>query len=321
MTERVEFTYDSRDGETRIHAVKWIPSEETLVDGKPYCVVQIVHGMQEYAMRYDDFASFLASHGILVVGNDHLGHGMSIKEGNPLGYMCSQDPATVLVRDVHRLKKLTQKEYPGVPYIIIGHSMGSYVLRNYLTRYGTGIDGAVLMGTGFEKASTTTVSAFAAKILEIFQGAKHPSQFMENTGFKAYMTHIEHPRTNKDWITRDEKMVEDYISNPLCNFTFTINGFETLLELVKRAQDVKKMKEIPKKLPILIVSGTEDPVGAWGEGPSKLYDLYLNLDLTKTQLKLYNGARHEVLNEIDRETTYRDILNWVSNVVDCMQMN
>ena len=144
MIIRETFTYDSRDEKkTKIYAVKWIPERE-----KPVCIVQIAHGMAEHIERYDEFARFLAKQGILVVGNDHLGHGKTVSENNGVyGYFCKQDPATVIVRDVHRLKKIVQEQYVGVPYILLGHSMGSLVVRDYLTRYGTGIDGAIILST------------------------------------------------------------------------------------------------------------------------------------------------------------------------------
>lgn len=315
MSECKEFTFDSRDEKTKIHAVKWIPDSDKLVEGKPFCVVQIIHGMQEYAKRYDDFARYLTQKGIVVVADDHLGHGLSIREGNPHGYICEHDGATVMVRDVHRLKKIVQEEYPGVPYIIIGHSMGSFILRNYLTRYGTGIDGAIIVGTGWRSIGVMKFGQVLARVIQLFRGAKHPSPFLDNMGFGKYLSKIDNPKTNKDWVCSDEEVVKKYIADPLCNFTFTVNGFYTLMELTKRAQEIDKMKYIPKKLPILIASGTEDPVGDWGEAPKKLYDTYLNLDISKTQLKMYQGDRHEILNEGDKEKVYQDFYNWIANVV------
>lgn len=319
MSERIEFTFDSRDEVTKIHAVKWIPDAELMPEGKPYCIVQLVHGMEEYALRYDDFANYLTQQGIVVVANDHLGHGLSLREDKCFGYTCENDAATVIVRDVHRLKKMTQQEYTRVPYIIIGHSMGSFILRNYLTRYGTGIDGAIIVGTGWHSRAFMTVGQAIAKVVGLLKGQKHPSPLIEKIGFRKYLSRIDNPKTDKDWICSDEKVVEQFINDPLCNFTFTVNGFYTLMELTKRSHDIDKMKQIPKKLPILIAAGTEDPVGDWGEAPKKLYDTYLNLDMTKTQLKLYNGDRHEILNEVNKEEVYRDFYNWIANVVDCLQ--
>ena len=130
MVKKEEFTFDSRDGATKIHAVRWVP------EGKVVCILQIIHGMAEYVERYEQLAQYLGEKGILVTGDDHLGHGKSVGEEGAYGYFCEQDPATVVVRDVHRLKKITQEEYPGIPYVILGHSMGSFILRNYLFRYG-----------------------------------------------------------------------------------------------------------------------------------------------------------------------------------------
>ena len=149
--KKKEFYYDSADGVTKIHGIEWIP------EGKPVCILQIVHGMAEYINRYDRLAVFLAEKGILVTGNDHLGHGKSIyknmeEAGNgagsshPYGYFCHQDPATAAVEDVQSLKKRIREENPRIPYLIMGHSMGSFILRNYLCVYGAEIDGALSWG-------------------------------------------------------------------------------------------------------------------------------------------------------------------------------
>lgn len=186
-----EFYFDSRDGQTRIHAVRWIP------EGKPRCILQIVHGMAEYVERYERLARILTEEGILVTGENHLGHGKSLygrdgdREGkdlgHPLGYFCGQDPATVAVRDVHRLKKITQEAYPGIPYLILGHSMGSFMLRNYLCRYGTGIDGAIIMGTGMLPVPMIKCAKALAGVLKVFQGEKHPSFLLNAIAFGAYI--------------------------------------------------------------------------------------------------------------------------------------
>ena len=164
MVKKEEFTFDSRDGNTKLHAVRWTPS------GKVICILQIVHGMAEYVERYEGLAKYLGEKGILVTGDDHLGHGKSVGEDGTYGYFCEQDPATVVVRDVHRLKKLTQEEYPGVPYVILGHSMGSFILRNYLFRYGSGIQGAIICGTGSQPPLLVKVSKALAGIQGLFWG-------------------------------------------------------------------------------------------------------------------------------------------------------
>ena len=308
MITREAFTYDSRDEKkTKIHAEKWIPDRE-----KPICIVQIVHGMAEHIGRYDEFARFMAQQGILVVGNDHLGHGKTVSENDGVyGYFCEQDPATVAVRDVHRLKKIIQEQYLGVPYILMGHSMGSLMVRDYLTRYGTGIDGAILLSTADNSNGMLSFGKFLAGVQGIFQKQTHQSGFLNAIVFHNYLKRIPEKRTTIDWFTSDTDVIDKYIEDKQCGFTFTINGFKTVFELSKRCNDKNALSKIPKKLPILIAAGTEDPVGNYGVAPQKVYDTYLNLDMTKVQLKMYKGARHELLNETNRDSICKDLLNWI----------
>lgn len=163
-----EFYFDSRDGRTRLHAVRYSPDKPESVR----CVLQIIHGMAEYAERYEEFAEFMTARGFLVTGEDHLGHGKSVGRGGTRGYFCEQDPATVLVRDVHRLKKMTEALYPEIPYVILGHSMGSFILRNYLCRYGTGIAAAVIMGTGMQGRISLRIAKMAVGIQRLFCGIR-----------------------------------------------------------------------------------------------------------------------------------------------------
>ncbi|MBR1692081.1 MAG: lysophospholipase [Lachnospiraceae bacterium] len=312
MVKREEFTYDSRDEKgTKIHAFRWLPETDA-----PVCIVQLVHGMAEYVERYDEFARYLAEHDIVVVGNDHLGHGRTASEGNGVyGYFCEQDPATVVVRDVHRLKKLTQEQYVGVPYIILGHSMGSFIVRNYLMRYGKGIDGAIILGTGENPAYMVRIAKLCVRLTSLFHKQTHPSEFLNAATFGSYLKRIQEPRTAMDWVCSDPDVVDKYMEDKLCGFTFTINGFQTLYELAGRCQDSEGLRQIPKKLPILLAAGADDPVGEYGLAPKKVYDTFLNLDMTKVQLKLYKNARHELLNETIRPKVYKDLLNWILAVI------
>ncbi|MBQ8527349.1 MAG: alpha/beta hydrolase [Lachnospiraceae bacterium] len=304
-----EFTFDSRDGKTKIYACAFYPEQE------PLCIVQIVHGMKDRIGRYEEFAEYLTGKGVLVVGDDHLGHGKTVTEGETFGYFCENDAATVLVRDEHRLKKIMEEKYPTLPYIILGHSMGSFIVRNYITRYGTGVEGAMLLGTGNPKKTELLSGRFLAAVIGKIKGKKYVSKLLDDISTKSYMSGIENAKTEHDWLTTDEEMVEKFAGDTLCSgFTFTVNGYDTLYELALRMQKKENMLKIPKKLPILIVSGTEDPVGNKGLAPKKLYDDYLNLDLTKVALKLYSGARHEPLNEKNRETVYEDLYSWIERV-------
>lgn len=305
MTKKEEFCYKSRDRETDLHAIRWNP------EGEPVAILQIVHGMQEYIDRYDEFARFLNSKGILVTGNDHLGHGASA-DGKQLGYICKNDPATVLVRDVHRLKKMTQDKYPGVPIILMGHSFGSFIAREYLTRYGTGIQGAIIQGTGLEKESKIKLGQFVGNVQGLFCGQKHPSKLLSILCFKDYLKRIPDHKTLGDWLSRDEESVRAYGESPYTQGFFSVNGFKTLAELMLRGQNEDHMEDIPKDLPILLTSGTEDPVGHYGEDVKKLYGIYKDkLGISKTEIKLYDGMRHELQHEIGKEQVFEDQYEWI----------
>lgn len=306
-----EFYYDSRDGVSKLHAVRYTPDGDEDVR----CVVQIVHGMAEYVERYEEFAEYLTSKGIVVTGEDHMGHGKSVGKDGKFGYFCEQDPATVLVRDAHRLKKATQTIYPNVPYIIMGHSMGSFITRNYMFRYGTGITGAIIMGTGLPDKKLMAFSKAMAGIQKAFFGSRHVSELMNKMVFGKANSEITNARTDYDWLTKDAFRVDKYIADPLCGFTFTVNGFATLFELIMRLHQPENLERIPKKMPVLFVSGTADPVGDYGKGVQKSYASLNSVGMENLHLKMYEDDRHELLNETDRIDVFRDIYRWIEETV------
>lgn len=304
------FYFDSRDNQSKLYGVRYTPE-----NGAIKCVVQIVHGMAEHIERYEEFAQFLADRGCVVTGEDHLGHGKSVPQGGTYGYFCKQDPATVVVRDVHRLKKMTQELYPGVPYFIIGHSMGSFILRNYLCRYGSGIDGAVIMGTGMQPRALIKLSKALGAVIQLFAGEKHVSRFLNRAAFGAYNKHFPDVRTESDWLSKDENRVNAYRNDPLCGFVFTVNGFRTLFELIDRIQQKDNLHKIPKDLPILMISGADDPVGEYGKGVRRACDSLRNAGMENICFKLYETDRHELLNETDREEIMQEICRWIMDVI------
>ncbi len=306
-----EFYFDSRDGKSRIHAVRYRPEDA----GQIRCILQVVHGMAEYVERYEEFAAYLVERGFVVTGDDHLGHGKSVGEGGKQGYFCERDPATVLVRDVHRLKKLTEELYPGVPYVLMGHSMGSFITRNYLCRYGTGISGAVIMGTGMQPKAVLDMARLVAGIQKFFCGPMHVSRLLDRLAFGGYGKGITDRRTAFDWLSRDRERVDRYIADPMCGFTFTVNGFGALFELVLRLYSPENLAAVPRELPVFMVSGDADPVGDYGKGVRRAYDSLVAAGLTDIRLKLYPGGRHELLNETNRSQVMQDICRWVEENV------
>ena len=301
MIKKEEFRFDSRDGQTKIHAVRWIP------EGKVICILQIVHGMAEYIERYEETAHYFAEKGILVTGDDHLGHGKSVPEGGTYGYFCEQDPATVVVRDIHRLKKMTQEDYPGIPYVILGHSMGSFILRNYLFRYGSGIQGAIVCGTGTKPQGLVHVCRAMAAVQGAFLGQKHVAKLIDRLAFGSYNKMV----GEGSWLCRDDKVVAAYAADPLCGFTFTVNGFRTLFDLLYRLNRRENLEQMPKELPVLFIAGDKDPVGDMGEGVKKAYESFKQVGMEHIALKLYPEDRHEILNELDKIKVYEDIYPWL----------
>jgi len=303
---RTDFYYDSRDNSTRIHAVKWIP------DIEPVGILILVHGMAEHIDRYEPFAKYMCEKGFVVAGNEHLGHGKSAENGRK-GYFCRRDPATVVVRDVHRLKKMVEGEYQGIPVYIFGHSMGSLITRNYLTRYGSGVKGAVISGTLMMPKSLLFAMGVLCRVLSLIQGSKHPSAFMDKMAFGSYCAKIESPKTNFDWLTRDDTIVNDYINDPNCGFLFTLNGFSTLKELMIRLHDTDRLNSIPRDLPVLFVYGGKDPCGDYGVSVRKVYEQYRQLGIKDVTEKEYPDDRHELLNELNKEEVMSDIYIWIKD--------
>lgn len=306
-----EFYYDSRDKKSMLHAVRYVPDDPDSIR----CIVQIVHGMAEYIERYEEFAEFLTERGFVVVGEDHMGHGKSVGTDGRFGYFCEQDPATVLVRDVHRLKKATAERYPNVPYVMVGHSMGSFITRNYMFRYGTGIDGAVILGTGMQSKAVLVLSRMVAAVQGMIFGPEKKGRLLDKLAFGSYNRRIGNPGTPFDWLSRDEERVRQYLDDPLCGFVFTINGFQTLFELISRLYHPENLERIPKKLPVFLASGDADPVGDYGKGVRKAYISLRAVGLEDIKVKLYEGGRHELLNETNRQDVMQDIHTWIEKKI------
>lgn len=307
MPTKEEFTFLSKNGKTQIHAVRWLP------DTAEYrAVLQITHGMIEYIDRYDAFASYLASLGFLVVGHDHLGHGASVETEKDWGYFADQ-PSDTVIADMNTLRTLTAKEHPGLPYFMLGHSMGSYMLRKYLSIYGTGLAGAVIMGTGYIPDSQVKIAIRAVTASAKIHGWDYHSDLVRKLTFgKPYHRYdLTGADAGNSWLTKDEKIVKAYYSDPRCTFTFSNNAYLGLFEAVYFDNRPENIAKIPKTLPLFLVSGKDDPVGNLGEGVQYVYKKYQEAGILDISCKLYENDRHEILNETDQETVYRDIADWL----------
>ena len=297
---RKEFYYLSHDGKTQIHAIRWTP------EGEVKAVLQIAHGMVEHIERYDDFATFMAQNGILVVGHSHLGHGKSMISKEKMGYFAEPNGNQCVIEDIHELRNIVCKKYPNVPYFMMGHSMGSFLLRQYLGIYGKGLSGAIIMGTGDQPDIAVGGGKIVCKLLAAVKGWEHRSDFVNSLvigGFEKKM--------GKAWLSRNEENVKNYAADPLSGFVFTLNAFYHMFDGMSKMNAQEKAGKIVKNLPMFFVAGAEDPVGNNGKGVEAVYRKYQEKGAENVQIKLYPGDRHEILNELDKDIVYNDILNWI----------
>ncbi len=300
-----EFYFKSSDGVTKIHAAEWIP------DGEIRAVLQICHGMTEHIDRYDDFAAYLAGRGFYVAGHDHLGHGQSVQGEDFYGYFHETHGNEYVVEDIHKLRWWIGKHHPKVPYFMLGHSMGSFLLRQYLMGHSEGLSGAIVMGTGYHSAAEVTAGRVMCRVIAAVRGWKYKSRLVNDIGFGGFNRKFMPCETEMDWLTSDREKRDEYINDPLCGFIFTVNGYYHMFGGMKYLEKRKNIDKMRKDLPVLLMSGEDDPVGAFGKGVRNVHREYAKAGIQDTELRLYEGKRHEILNETGREQVYEDCWRWM----------
>lgn len=295
----------SSDQSHQLKVNYWLPTE------KPKAVIQLVHGMVEHIDRYDSFAKFLNAQGYAVIGHDHLGHGDSIDNVGEYGYFAEQKGYRYLITDVKRIEEQWRTKFPEVPYFLLGHSMGSLVVRDVLIEYPTErLQGAIMMGTAYESLLKMNVALLVSRAFIRFRGKRYRSTFLDNLAFNGFNRHIHSARTSKDWLSRDEDQVDAYIQDPKNQFTFTTQAYQDLFYLTKEASSPKKLKQIDSRLPLLVISGEEDPVGRYGKGVIACAQ-QLAKNGNPVTLELMAEGRHELLNEQNAKTVYQLLVNWL----------
>lgn len=309
MIREEHFHFTSHEGKNKSHGMRWIP------EGEVRAVVQISHGMSEHIERYGEFARFLAGQGILVVGHDHLGHGGSASSEEDYGYFAEKDGNRALIKDLHKVFALTRKEYKDVPYVLLGHSMGSFLARQYLCYYGGELDGAVICGTGYQPQIVVRSGLILCRIEAALFGWKHRSRLLRWMSFGSYNSKFRPNRTDSDWLCRNEDSVDRYIKDPRCGFSFTVNGYYNMFLGMSKIIRKEYLEKMPKDLPVLFVAGAEDPVGNAGKGVRRVEKMFRDVGMKRVECKLYPGDRHELLNELDREQVFADILGWMEREV------
>src|SRR5690554_823129 len=272
-------------------------------------VVQIIHGMAEHSERYTHFAEFLTSKGAAVYASDHRGHGRNCLRPGEYGVWAKKGAWFTIVDDLKVLNDITAKNFPDKPNFILGHSMGSFLARSFITKYSRGLNGVILSGTGTNSnLILNTAKAIAWKQCNFRSPAK-PAKLLDKLSFSSFNKSYDKPY---QWLTRDQKIIDEYIDDPYCGGVFSSSFYYNFFSGLLHVNQLNKAKKIAKDLPILFVSGDKDPVGNYGKGVKQAVEFYKKARLSNIDVKLYPEARHEILNEINKDEVYNDILNWIT---------
>lgn len=310
MPEFRDFFYASSTGNNEIRARICVP------EGKPKGVVQIAHGIAEHIERYDDFMCFLAEHGYVAVGNDHLGHGQSAARLDELGIFAEDNGWDYVVRDMDLLRDRVREEYHDIPYIFFGHSMGSFLTRTYIIQHPDKYDAAILSGTGQQSPALISAGFFAANMTVKLKGARGSGQMLNDMAFGSYCKKIVEPRTPFDWLSRVPEEVDKYIADPKCGFVCKCSLYRDMMGGLKFLTKQSNIDKMNKDAPIYFMSGAEDPVGDYGAGVEKAYKAFCRAGLHDVTIRLYPEGRHEMLNEENRDEVKQDILRWLDDRIE-----
>ena len=302
------FEFPSATGVCEIHGGAYLPD-----DGAFDTVLVIHHGMAEHRQRYEHFIGCLCEKGIAVYMHDMANHGESNTDMALTGWFGEKDGWLGLIADFREMVLRAKRENPGKKLIVMGHSMGSFICRLYTSRYPEdGFDGAIFMGTGGPNPAAAAGKTLAGMI-GLFAGKKHKSKLLAKMAFGTYGKRFE-GRTEYDWLTRETGIVDKYIADPYCGYLFTAQGMHDLIEANADSNAEAWYAGVPADLPVLLISGEEDPVGDYGKGVRIVADKLKETGHTAVTLKLYPECRHEVLNELNREEVMADIIQWMKKV-------
>lgn len=294
----------SSDGKNNIYVKIYEPQTETFTGA-----VQTVHGMTEYIQRYDGFMSMAAEKGYLCFGHDHVGHGYTAPDDSELGFIASEKGDEVLVNDTEVVWKFIKEKYNLEKRFLLGHSMGSFVTRLDALLYPEDLKGYICMGTGGSNPAAL-VGLSLAKTIKKLKGERHVSEFITKLMFGTYNKRTEQI-TKNDWLTKDPEVIKAYAADKYCTFPFTISADIDLVNLLVKSNLQEWYDGLKKDLPIYIVSGSEDPVGDYGKGPTEVYNKLKNSGHTDVTLRLWENDRHEVLNELDKDQVKAEIFAWI----------
>ena len=306
--QKKEISYPSSDGKNTVRATVYAPIGE--VKG----VVQLAHGMIDYVGRYEAVAEFLTGHGFVFAGNDHLGHGRTAASSEDFGFFAERDGYNKVIEDVKKMNDLLHEEYPDLPVVLFGHSMGSFVSRIYAARYPDSISALIIHGTGGKNPAAPLGKALVS-LLKVFLGARHRSKFITAVAFGSYNSKFDKSEGQNAWLTRDVARVASRDSDPYTSYIFTLAGYHDLFTLLSECNSKSWYEAFPKDLPTLVISGDADPVGNYGKGTLEVHSGLLSAGVKKLTLKMYEGARHELFNEYNSDEVFSDLLRWIEAAI------
>lgn len=298
------FLLNAPDG-TPLFVRRWLP------DGDARGAVQIAHGMAEHSARYARLAEVLTADGFAVYANDHRGHGETAADPKDVGFFADKGGFDLVVDDLHLLTERIADDLPGIPIVLLGHSMGSFMARVYAARHSADIAGLVLSGTGGSQGLLGTIGQNIARVQATLRGRRHRSGLMNTLSFGQYNNAFKPTRTDFDWLSRDEAEVDAYIADPQCGEVFTAGFYVDLLGGIAASNDPKVLASIRPDLPVLVISGDADPVGDAGKGVRAVADALSAARVEDVTCTLYPGARHELFNETNRDEVMADLLGWL----------
>jgi len=300
------FYFPSADGISRIFARRWQPA------GPPFAIVQILHGMSEHSGRYEEFAKYLAQAGLAVIAHDHIGHGKSVTEGQRYCFFAERGGWDMALKDIERIHAIALKQWPGLPYFMFGHSMGSFLLRSLLlTPASAGLSGAIFSGSGNNSPIRLKLGDLLIKLERKRLGAQGLSPLLTAVVLGGYNRRFRPTRTAVDWLSNDSAVVDDYLADPLCRKLPTVGLYDDINRALAVIGKTSKIRLMDNALPLLLLSGENDPVGANGRAVRKLYNQFKEIGCADVNLRLYPGCRHALLYEQNRREVFADIEDWL----------
>jgi alpha-beta hydrolase superfamily lysophospholipase len=304
-------SFASTDGTSTCVGDLWLPA------GDPRGVVEVCHGMVEHLGCYGGLVRDLTAAGYAVVGTDVIGHGRSCPDHDLRGVYDHVHGADHMIEDLHVLRLGVADRLPGVPIVLLGHSMGSFVVRFYAGRHGEGLAGLVVLGTAWQDSATLAAGALLTDVIALFHGWGYRSRMVDGLGCGGYNKRFEGSgaKTGYEWLSRDESRPLAYAADPDCGWMFSISGYRCLFRLLSEAQDPARIAGVPHDLPVIILSGADDPVGARGDGPVRAFKALKAAGVEDVTLDLFDGARHELLGETCVDEVMEELLGWMSDVV------